>query len=38
MGEFLQGNIGKLFREFGFTIAAAVAFSSLVALVPPWQD
>ena len=30
--SFLQGNIGKLFREFGFTIAAAVAFSSLVAL------
>ena len=30
--SFLQGNIGKLFREFGFTIAAAVVFSSLVAL------
>jgi multidrug efflux pump len=30
--SFLQGNVGKLFREFGFTIAAAVAFSSLVAL------
>jgi multidrug efflux pump len=30
--SFLQGNIGQLFREFGFTIAAAVAFSSLVAL------
>jgi len=30
--SFLQGNIGELFREFGFTIAAAVAFSSLVAL------
>jgi multidrug efflux pump len=30
--SFLQGNLGKLFREFGFTIAAAVAFSSLVAL------
>ena len=30
--SFLSGNVGKLFREFGFTIAAAVAFSSLVAL------
>jgi multidrug efflux pump len=30
--SFLQGNIGQLFREFGFTIAAAVVFSSLVAL------
>jgi multidrug efflux pump len=30
--SFLQGNVGKLFREFGFTIAAAVAFSALVAL------
>jgi len=30
--SFLQGNVGKLFREFGFTIAAAVLFSSLVAL------
>ncbi len=30
--SFLEGNVGKLFREFGFTIAAAVAFSSLVAL------
>ena len=30
--SFLQGNVGTLFREFGFTIAAAVAFSSLVAL------
>ena len=30
--SFLQGSMGKLFREFGFTIAAAVAFSSLVAL------
>lgn len=29
---FLQGNVGKLFREFGFTIAAAVLFSALVAL------
>ena len=30
--SFLQGNVGQLFREFGFTLAAAVAFSSLVAL------
>jgi multidrug efflux pump len=30
--SFLQGNVGKLFREFGITIAAAVAFSSLIAL------
>ncbi len=30
--SFLQGNIGQLFREFGFTIAAAIGFSSLVAL------
>jgi multidrug efflux pump len=30
--SFLQGNVGKLFREFGITIAAAVAFSALVAL------
>jgi multidrug efflux pump len=30
--SFLQGNVGKLFREFGITVAAAVAFSSLVAL------
>ena len=30
--SFLQGNVGKLFREFGFTIAAAVLFSALVAL------
>ncbi|NJD33031.1 MAG: efflux RND transporter permease subunit, partial [Gammaproteobacteria bacterium] len=30
--SFLQGNIGQLFREFGFTIAAAIAISSLVAL------
>ena len=29
---FLQGSVGTLFREFGFTIAAAVMFSSLVAL------
>jgi len=30
--SFLQGSVGTLFREFGFTIAAAVMFSSLVAL------
>jgi multidrug efflux pump len=30
--SFLQGNVGTLFREFGFTIAAAVLFSALVAL------
>jgi multidrug efflux pump len=30
--SFLQDNVGKLFREFGITVAAAVLFSSLVAL------
>ncbi len=30
--SFLQGAVGKLFREFGFTIAAAVLFSALIAL------
>ncbi len=30
--SFLQGNVGLLFREFGFTVAAAIAFSSLIAL------
>ena len=30
--SFLQGNVGQLFREFGFTIASAVLFSSLIAL------
>jgi multidrug efflux pump len=30
--SFLPGNVGRLFREFGFTIAAAIGFSSLVAL------
>jgi len=30
--SFLPGNIGRLFSEFGVTIAAAVAFSALVAL------
>ncbi len=29
---FLQGNIGRLFTEFALTMAAAVAFSSFVAL------
>ena len=29
---FLQGDIGRLFTEFALTMAAAVAFSSLVAL------
>ncbi len=30
--SFLPGAIGRLFREFGFTLAAAVLISSLVAL------
>nr|PZN76087.1 MAG: multidrug transporter AcrB [Pseudomonadota bacterium] len=30
--SFLPGDIGRLFREFGFTLAAAVLFSALVAL------
>ncbi|MCW9030078.1 MAG: efflux RND transporter permease subunit, partial [Gammaproteobacteria bacterium] len=30
--SFLQGNIGRLFSEFAITMAAAVAFSSFVAL------
>jgi multidrug efflux pump len=30
--SFLPGAIGRLFREFGFTLAAAVLFSALVAL------
>ncbi|MEM9938728.1 MAG: efflux RND transporter permease subunit [Pseudomonadota bacterium] len=29
---FLQGDVGRLFTEFALTIAAAVAFSSLLAL------
>ncbi|MFN7054838.1 efflux RND transporter permease subunit [Hyphomonas sp.] len=29
---FMQGNTGRLFSEFAITIAAAVAFSSLIAL------
>ncbi len=30
--SFIQGDIGRLFREFGISLAAAVMFSSLVAL------
>jgi multidrug efflux pump len=30
--SFMEGNIGRLFGEFGISIAAAVGFSSLVAL------
>jgi multidrug efflux pump len=30
--SFLPGEIGRLFREFGFTLAAAVLFSALIAL------
>jgi multidrug efflux pump len=30
--SFITGDIGRLFREFGITLAAAVLFSSLVAL------
>lgn len=30
--SFMQGNVGRLFREFALAMAAAVAFSSLVAL------
>ncbi|HEX7031077.1 MAG TPA: efflux RND transporter permease subunit [Gammaproteobacteria bacterium] len=30
--SFMQGNIGRLFSEFGISVAAAVAFSCLVAL------
>jgi multidrug efflux pump len=30
--SFLPGDIGRLFREFGFTLAGAVIFSSVVAL------
>jgi multidrug efflux pump len=30
--SFMGGNVGRLFAEFGFTLAAAVIFSSLVAL------
>ena len=30
--SFLPGNVGRMFREFGFTVAAAILFSALVAL------
>ena len=30
--SYLQGNIGRLFSEFGVTVAAAVVFSALIAL------
>ena len=30
--SFLPGNVGRLFREFGFTVAAAILFSALIAL------
>ncbi|MEP7243393.1 MAG: efflux RND transporter permease subunit [Gammaproteobacteria bacterium] len=30
--SFLPGDIGRLFREFGFSLAASVLFSALVAL------
>ena len=30
--SFIQGDVGRLFAEFGITLAAAVCFSSLVAL------
>ncbi|NWO06112.1 MAG: efflux RND transporter permease subunit [Alteromonadaceae bacterium] len=30
--SFMGGNVGRLFAEFGFTLAAAVIFSSFVAL------
>src|SRR5690606_16950549 len=30
--SFLPGDLGRLFREFGFTLAAAVLFSALIAL------
>ncbi len=30
--SYLQGNVGRLFSEFGITVAAAVVFSALVAL------
>jgi len=30
--SFIEGDIGRLFQEFGITLAAAVIFSSLVAL------
>lgn len=30
--SFMQGNVGRLFGEFGLSVAAAVGFSSLIAL------
>jgi len=30
--SFMQGDVGRLFQEFGITLAAAVIFSSVVAL------
>ena len=30
--SFISGNIGRLFGEFGITVATAVVFSSLIAL------
>jgi multidrug efflux pump len=30
--SFLPGDLGRLFREFGFTLAASVVFSALIAL------
>ncbi|MEO7773996.1 MAG: efflux RND transporter permease subunit [Steroidobacteraceae bacterium] len=30
--SYLQGNVGRMFSEFGITVAAAVVFSALVAL------
>ena len=30
--SFLQGNVGRLFSEFGITVASSVLFSALVAL------
>jgi len=30
--SFLPGDLGRLFREFGFTLAASVLFSALIAL------
>ena len=30
--SYLQGNVGRLFSEFGVAVAAAVVFSALIAL------
>ncbi len=30
--SYMQGNVGRLFSEFGVTVAAAVVFSALIAL------